>query len=111
MNTHNIIVEVNEERKFVKITCSEGHHITDWDGVDYRNYTSARIMYCPIGYDYSSFYCIDEETHLANMEKHLELIEQEKMKMEAELINPTAPTNSGNTSSGNTTVIISGTTI
>lgn len=103
MNTHNIIVEEYVDKKFIKIYCTEGHHITNWDGVDYRNYTGATMMYCPIGYDYSSYYCVDDETHKKNMEEHMKVMEVERMREEQERMKPTV--------SGYTNEIISGTTI
>lgn len=103
MNREHLIVEEYVDKKFIKIYCTEGHHITNWDGVDYRNYTGATMMYCPIGFDYSSYYCVDEETHKKNMEEHMKVMEEERKREEQERMNPTV--------SGYTNEIISGTTI
>lgn len=103
MNTHNIIVEEYVDKKFIKIYCTEGHYITNWDGVDYRYYTGATIMYCPIGFDYSSYYCVDYETHKNNMVEHMKIMEEERLREEQKRMNPTV--------SGYTNEIISGTTI
>lgn len=60
MNTH-LIVEKFE--RYTKVTCPEGHFITDWDKQDIFYFTDARIMFCPVGYDLSKYYCITEDEH------------------------------------------------
>ena len=60
MNEH-IIYEVNEEKKYKKVWCKDGHYITNWDKVNILEYNSFRIMYCPINTDLSNFYCVTEE--------------------------------------------------
>lgn len=83
MNEH-LIVEVNETLKFKKVTCKEGHRITNWDKKNVLEYTSARIMYCPINVDLESYYCISEDAHNTIMEealkKHKELEEERNKK-------------------------------
>lgn len=74
MNEH-LIIENRE--KFMVVTCSEGHYITNWDKEDVRNYTSAKTMYCPLGYDISEYYCMTEEEHNRLMEQQREILEKE----------------------------------
>ena len=78
MNEH-LIVEINDKLNFKKVTCKEGHHITNWDKVDILDFTSAVIMYCPLNTNLDSFYCITEEEHNALMvEKELKIKEREE---------------------------------
>lgn len=74
MNEH-LVVENRE--KFMVVTCSEGHYITNWDKEDIKLYTSAKTMYCPLNYDLSTYYCVTEEQHNEWMEKQKEALEKE----------------------------------
>lgn len=73
----HLIVEYNEKYNFNKITCPEGHYITNWDGNDYKEYTASTIMYAPVTFVLDSYYCITEEEHNAHMVKHREAVEKE----------------------------------
>lgn len=75
MNEH-LIVEVNDKLNFKKVTCKEGHYITDWDKVDILKYTSAKVMYCPMNTDLEKFYCITEDEHNELMEKQIKAAEE-----------------------------------
>lgn len=75
MNEH-LIVEVNDKLNFKKVTCKEGHYITDWDKVDILKYTSAKTMYCPMNTDLEKFYCITEDEHNELMEKQYKAAEE-----------------------------------
>lgn len=79
MNEH-LIVEVNETLNFKKVTCKEGHYITNWDKVDIMQYTSAKVMYCPMGTDLESYYCITEEAHNILMEEMEKKAKEEEEK-------------------------------
>lgn len=69
---HKIIVE--EKEKFLKVYCSEGCFITDWDREDIKNFNSFRVMYCPKTIDLSRYYCITEEENSELMKKQEEEI-------------------------------------
>lgn len=75
MNEH-LIVEVNDKFNFKKVTCKEGHYITDWDKVDILKYTSAKTMYCPMNTDLGKFYCVTEDEHNELMEKQIKAAEE-----------------------------------
>lgn len=75
MNEH-LIVEVNDKLNFKKVTCKEGHYITDWDKVDILKYTSAKVMYCPMNVDLEQYYCVTEEAHNILMEKQYKAAEE-----------------------------------
>lgn len=75
----HLIIEYNEKYNFNKVTCPEGHYITKWDGEDYLNYTASTIMYTPANMVLDNYYCVTEEEHNANMEKH-------RLAMEAKII-------------------------
>ena len=77
MNEH-LIVETKE--KFLKVTCSEGHFLTDWDKENILEYHSARIMYCPLNADLSSYYCVTAEENAEYEEKQRIAIEEENNK-------------------------------
>lgn len=83
MNEH-LIVEFNEKFNFKKVTCKEGHYITNWDKADIMEYTSAKIMYCPMDTDLEGYYCVTEEEHNDIMEevkkRALELENERKNK-------------------------------
>lgn len=68
MNEH-LIVEVNDKLNFKKVTCKEGHYITNWNKENVLEYTSARTMYCPMNTDLEPFYCVTEEEHNDIMER------------------------------------------
>ncbi len=74
MNEH-LIVEINEKLNFKKVTCKEGHYITDWNKEDVIEYTSARTMYCPMSTDLTPFYCLTEEEHNKIMEDQRKALE------------------------------------
>lgn len=74
MNEH-LKVEINEKLNFKKVTCTENHYITNWDKKDIKDFTSAKVMYCPIEYSLDSFYCISDaeyEELNAKLEQALE---------------------------------------
>lgn len=81
MNEH-LTVEINETLKFKKVTCTEGHYITNWDKVDILDYTSARIMFCPLTTDLEPFYCVTEEEHLAYTEERRKAEEEQRIAEE-----------------------------
>lgn len=74
----HLIVEFNEKYNFNKITCPEGHLITNWDKEDIKTYTASTVMYTPITYNLNDYYCVTEEEHNELMEKHREAIKQEE---------------------------------
>ena len=65
----DFIIEVNDKLNFKKVTCKEGHYITNWDRQNILDYTSAKIMFCPISTDLEPFYCITDEEHNLLMEE------------------------------------------
>ena len=102
MNREHLKIEYNEKYNFNKVTCTEGHFITNWDGVDYKDYVASTIMYTPATTNLDNYYCVTEEEHKENMVKHLAAVEAEMVKIESEINEPSM--------SGDTTTI-SGTTI
>lgn len=68
MNTH-IKTEEYTDKGYLKVWCDEGHYLTKWDKVDIFQFTSAKIMFCPLGYDLNGLYCITEEEHKQYMEQ------------------------------------------
>lgn len=77
MNREHLKIEYNEKYNFNKVTCTEGHFITNWDGSDYKAYTASTIMYAPVSVNLDKFYCITETEHKANLEKQREAIDIE----------------------------------
>lgn len=62
MAEHKIIVEYNEKYNFNKLTCTEGHYITDWEeGDDIKNYSSSQLIFAPVNVDVTKYYCVTEE--------------------------------------------------
>lgn len=100
----HLIIEVME--KFIKVTCSEGHFITNWDKVNILEYTCAKTMYTPLNADLSTYYCLTDEEHAEYEKKQMEaIIELERLNKE------TTPTIASAITASATTEIISGTTI
>lgn len=75
MNKH-LIVEVNDKLNFKKVTCKEGHYITNWNKENVLDYTSAKTMYCPMNTDLDKFYCITEDEHNELMEQQIKAAEE-----------------------------------
>ena len=75
MNEH-LIIQINEQYNFKKVTCIEGHYLTDWDKNDILEYSATKVMFCPIKLDLSPYYCIDEEEHNNLMEQQLEKMKE-----------------------------------
>lgn len=69
-------VEINEQYNFKVVTCTEGHHITDWDKQDIKEFTSSTVMYCPLNYDLNNYYCVTDEEYETLMEQHRIAIEE-----------------------------------
>lgn len=80
MNEH-LIVEVNEEKGYKKVYCTEGHFLTDWDKEDILNFNSGRIMFCPINTDIDGYWCLtDEENAVLEKQKFDKIREIEEEK-------------------------------
>lgn len=79
MSKENIQIIENPEKGFVEIKCADGHYITNWDKKDILEYTDAKLMYAPIGFDLSTYYCVTDEEHNAYVAELDEKIE-EKIK-------------------------------
>lgn len=75
MNKH-LIIEVNDKLNFKKVTCKEGHYITNWNKENILDYTSAKTMYCPMNTDLDKFYCITEDEHNELMEQQIKAAEE-----------------------------------
>lgn len=82
--TENFNIIVDEAKGYIKVECVDGHYITNWNKEDIMEYTDAKVMYCPLGYDLEKFYCVTEEEHnayLAEQEaKILEMKNNEENK-------------------------------
>lgn len=74
----NFKIIVDEAKGYIKVECTEGHYITNWDKKDIMEYTDAKVMYCPLGYNLDSFYCVSDEEHNAYIaEQEAKIIELE----------------------------------
>ena len=79
---HSIIVEKNEQYKFFKITCPEGHYLTTYkDGDDITLYSDSLEVYTPLTADTSKWHCVTEEEHVAHIEAR-DKANEERMKAE-----------------------------
>lgn len=65
---------------FIKVSCKEGHYLTNWDKQNILQYTDSKVMYCPLNYDLSEFYCVTEAEHNNYMEQQM----QRAKELEAE---------------------------
>ena len=82
MVNEHLLVETNDEYKFLKVTCKEGHYITNWDKEDILNYNSSKIMYCPLNIDLSKYYCVTEEENAQYYEDREKAEEQIRIEEE-----------------------------
>lgn len=79
---HSIIVEKNEQYKFFKITCPEGHYLTTYkEGDDIMLYSDSKEVYTPLTADTSLWHCVTEAQHAAYIEARDKANEE---RMEAE---------------------------
>lgn len=59
---HDLIVEKVEKYNFIKLRCSEGHYITDWnEGDDIKDFFYCIVLCCPADTDLSKYHCITKE--------------------------------------------------
>lgn len=57
-------IKIVDNGKFLTITCTEGHRITDWvETDDIKDYHSFTIAYAPRDIDPSIYHCLTEEEH------------------------------------------------
>ena len=54
--------EFNEKYNFYHILADEGLVVTDWNGEDIKEYSSATELYCPPFVDLSGFYEVSVES-------------------------------------------------
>ena len=73
-------VEYNERFNFNHITAEDGMVITDWNGEDIKEYSSAKEMYCPVTVDLSRYYEISEAQDAEYMEMQQKAIEDMRLK-------------------------------
>ena len=66
---HQVIIEKNEQYKFFKITCTEGHYLTTFnEGDDITLYSDSKEVYTPLTADTSKWHCVTDEQHAAYIE-------------------------------------------
>lgn len=80
MSREHLKIEYNEKYNFNKVTCTEGHYITNWDGENYITYTASTIMYTPTNVNLDEYYCVTEQQHNDNMTKHRFAVEAQMLK-------------------------------
>lgn len=89
---HQVIIEKNEQYKFFKITCPEGHYLTTYkDGDDITLYSDSKEVYTPLTADTSKWHCVTDEEHTAYIEARDKAIE-ERMKAERAAMMSDSPT-------------------
>lgn len=61
--TSHLEVAYNEKYRFWKITCQEGHYITDFDAEkdEVKDFYASKEVYCPSEERTKTFYCISDE--------------------------------------------------
>ena len=78
---HKIVIEENKERGYKQIKCTEGHYLTNWDKNDIKEYSYCRVMFAPIDYDISGYYCVDEEEHNRLVEEQIKALEEDNKEI------------------------------
>lgn len=82
---HEILVEKVDSYNFIKLSCSEGHYITDWnEGDDIKNFFYCLVLCCPPDTDITKYRCItaEEGDRLQQMREDAEREEMEKENKE-----------------------------
>lgn len=104
MNEH-LLIEQNEQHQFYKVTCTEGHIITMWDGENILDYSYGKTLYCPLTTDLGKIRCLTDEQHQEYLEQQRIAMEERRKEIEESRNTPiaTATTMSA-------TTIMSGTT-
>lgn len=88
---HQVIIEKNEQYKFFKITCSEGHYLTTFnEGDDITLYSDSKEVYTPLTADTSKWHCVTEEEHVAHIEARDKAIEERMKKERAAMMSDNA---------------------
>jgi hypothetical protein len=84
---HKIIVEYNDKYNFNKLTCTEGHYITDWvEGDDIKKYSSSQLMFTPAAVDVTKYRCVTEEENERLMELQRIAFEEENKRADEEIV-------------------------
>lgn len=86
---HQVIIEKNEQYKFFKITCSEGHYLTTFnEGDDITLYSDSKEVYTPLTADTSKWHCVTDEQHAAYIEARDKAIEERMEEERKRMENP-----------------------
>ncbi len=74
-------IEFIEKYNFYKITCLEGHFVTNFDSSKqkYSEYYASKTVYCPSREAADTFYCISDSEN-----KEFELLRDEAIRLEEE---------------------------
>lgn len=70
----NITIRTTD--RFIEIVADEGYVMTDWNGDDIMNYTSTKVLICPVNYDYGAYYTITDEQDAEYVEEQIAEIEK-----------------------------------
>ena len=70
-------ITIRETDRFIEIYADNGYVLTNWNKDNILDYTSTKMLVCPLNYDYSGFYTISDEDDAKYME--LQRIEIEKI--------------------------------
>lgn len=70
----NITIRTTD--RFIEITANEGYVMTDWNGDDIMDYTSTKVLICPVNYDYDVYRTITDEQDAEYVEKQIAEIEK-----------------------------------
>lgn len=88
---HQAIIEKNEQYKFFKITCPDGHYLTTYkDGDDITLYSDSLEVYTPLTADTSLWHCITDEQHAAYIEARDKANEERMEKERAAMMSDNA---------------------
>lgn len=75
---HSLIIDKNEEYNFLKVTCSEGHYLTNWDKKEIKEYHATKLMYCPINTNLGEYYCLTDAQHDEYIKQQEQAIKEEE---------------------------------
>jgi hypothetical protein len=70
----NITIRTTD--RFIEIVADDGYVMTDWNGDDIMDYTSTKVLICPVNYDYSVYRTITDEQDAEYVERQIAEIEK-----------------------------------
>ena len=73
-------ITIRRTDKFIEITTNDGYVMTDWNGENILEYSSAKQLVCPVNYDYSAYYTVTDEENERLLKEQIIEIEKRELR-------------------------------